>query len=164
LLNPPLPSYTSHLGEFTYLRGTKPAAIANVVGSGQFPNIHGSVRFYQTQYGTLVTTEIFGLPCTGDRDVFGLYINDMAGCFDNRLNGVGGNVRYNPDNSPVGTRQGELAPLYCNGGYAYGEQLSSRFRLGDIVGHSVVIADAPDEYSGGGRRNYNLACGIIGRA
>ncbi len=39
-----------------------PHASAKMNGSGEYPNIHGTVRFYQTRNGVLVAAEIGGLP------------------------------------------------------------------------------------------------------
>ena len=40
--------------------------MAEVYGSEKYPMIHGTVSFYQVMAGTIVVTEIFGLPSEED--------------------------------------------------------------------------------------------------
>ena len=44
----------------------RPDAIAEIIGSSEYPDITGTAEFYQTQMGTLVVTEVSGLPESDD--------------------------------------------------------------------------------------------------
>lgn len=43
----------------------KPDAAAEIKGSENYPKIVGKVCFYQTEWGVLVKTEVWGLPKSG---------------------------------------------------------------------------------------------------
>ena len=63
-----------------------PQAAAIVTGSEKYPDIHGSVRFYNMKNGTLVYSDVNGLPYAGNRcsqEIFGFHIHGGDSCTGN---------------------------------------------------------------------------------
>lgn len=61
-------------------------AMAKVQGSESYPEINGSVLFYQTDYGVIVAAQIYGLPVSKEKchnPVFGFHIHEGEKCEGN---------------------------------------------------------------------------------
>lgn len=146
----------------------RPDAWANVNGSESYPEIRGNVRFYQTPYGTLVATEFSGLPLPRggcDSPIFGFHIHEGGSC-----GGMGelfGNTgdHYNPYFCPHPYHAGDLSPLFGAGGYAFSAFLTDRFAVDEIIGKTVVLHIAPDDFMSqpSGNSRSKIACGEIMR-
>lgn len=147
-----------------------PTAVATVKGSGKYPNIEGTVRFYQTAGGVVVLSEIFGLPRSNDAcresPVFGFHIHEGASCTgnnDDSFADVG--MHYNPDGCPHPYHAGDMPPLFGVGGMAFSAFLTDRFSVDEIVGRTVIIHGSPDDFTTqpSGNSGEKIACGRIVR-
>ena len=153
--------------DFASFFDREPRAVAVVRGSNQYPNIRGNIWFYETNMGVLVVSDIAGLPIQntqGYSPIFALHIHEGNSCtgsvndpFANVLN------HYNPDNHPHPYHAGDLPPLFGVGGYAFSVVLSDRFNINDVIGRTIVIHSAPDDFTSqpAGNSGIKIACGVI---
>lgn len=160
----PISNYLSYFASFAT---QTPQAYAIVKGSYAYPNIYGEVRFFQTLYGTLVSAEFFGLPagsspCTSP--VFGFHIHSGTQCtgtftdpFSDAL------AHYNPNSCAHPHHAGDLPPLFGNNGYAFSMFLTNRFSVSEIIGRTVILHSAPDDFTSqpAGNSGAKIACGTI---
>lgn len=138
-----------------------PTARALLRGGGASPDLRGEVLFYPYQGGTLLLTRVFALPRDG---FFGFHIHTLGDCCD------GGDIpfhcagdHYNPHAAAHPDHAGDLPVLLSSRGRALAVCYTGRFRPEEVVGRSVVLHAAPDDYrtqpsgDSGGR----IACGTI---
>lgn len=151
------------------LRG-RPQALARVSGNRSHPEIRGTVRFYQTTYGTVVAAEVKALPnpkgmCQSP--IFAFHIHGGSSCTGNRDDAfANAGMHYNPDNCPHPYHAGDLPPLFGAGGYAFSAFLTDRFTVDEIIGKTVIIHASPDDFTTqpSGNAGVKIACGEISRA
>ena len=142
-------------------------ACAYVEGSREYPNISGSVRFYQTSKGVLIAAELHGLPDkdTPDRSgVFGFHIHSGKCCTGTAADPFADTkMHYNPRNLDHPYHAGDLPPLFSNCGYAMSIFLTDRFSLAEVVGRTVIIHSKPDDFTTqpSGASGEKIACGRI---
>ena len=142
-------------------------AQARVRGSQAYPRIRGRVDFYQTDLGVLVAAEVDGLPIgTGacSNPVFGFHIHEGSKCLGNAEDPfaeVG--MHYNPGNCPHPYHAGDLPPLFGNDGYAVLICLTNRFTVEEIIGKTIIVHSAPDDFTTqpSGNAGDKIACGEI---
>lgn len=152
---------------FQALLGRRPQAWAIVQGGNGHPAIRGFLRFYQTAFGVLVVTEMMGLPHTDDpciAPVYALHIHEGEACSGtptDHFSDVG--MHYNPDGCPHPYHAGDLPPLFSAGGYAYSVCLTDRFTTDEIMGRTVILHAAPDDFTTqpSGNPGKKIACGVI---
>ncbi len=150
-----------------------PDAIAEVAGSSDYPGIRGKVRFYQTDKGVLVSAEIYGLPTAKSavppncqNDIFAFHIHSGSSCTGNANDPFANAMtHYNPENCPHPYHAGDLPPLFGNNGYAWMKVLTDRFTVSDILGKTILIHSAPDDFTTqpAGNSGTKIACGVIRR-
>ena len=144
-----------------------PHASAKMHGSGEYPNIHGIVRFYQTRNGVLIAAEIGGLPHSHSicqRPVFGFHIHEGSQCEGDMHDPFSGAMaHYNPADCEHPFHAGDLPPLFGNHGYAFSVFLTDRYLLSAIIGKTVIIHGNPDDFTTqpSGNAGEKLACGTI---
>lgn len=152
------------------LRGRAQAA-AVVTGSEDYPQITGTVRFYQTAQGVIVFAEIYGLPHDSlschDR-VFGFHIhagNHCGSAHDSHDSFAGAMSHYDPDNCAHPYHAGDLPPLFGTGAFALSVFLTGRFTVDEVIGKTVIIHDQPDDFTTqpSGNSGTRIACGVIRR-
>lgn len=144
-------------------------AYADVKGSQKYNTITGRVYFRQTNMGVLVTAEIYGLPeqensCNGNDGVFAFHIHEGESCSGNESDPFAdAKTHYNPKNCPHPYHSGDLPPLFSNGGYAYMQVLTNRFRVAEITGRVVIIHSGTDDFTTqpSGNSGEKIACGKI---
>lgn len=147
-----------------------PDATAKIVGSSDHPSIRGKVRFYQTDKGVLVSAEIGGLPVSlenSGNDIFAFHIHDGNSCTGNAADPfTNALTHYNPDNQPHPYHAGDLPPLFGNNGYAWMKVLTDRFTVDDVLGKTILIHSAPDDFTTqpAGNPGAKIACGLIRKA
>lgn len=152
----------------------RPDAVAFLRGDSAHPALHGSVRFDQTPRGVLVAAEIFGLPTSmGEAPdevcqspVFGFHIHDGGACAPTEGDPFGmAGSHYNPQNCPHPHHAGDLPPLFGANGCAFTVFLSGRFTVDEIIGRTVIIHSAPDDFTTqpAGNAGSKIACGVITR-
>jgi len=137
-----------------------PSAIAIIRGSAAYPKLRGQVLFHQRQHCVLVEATVRGLPTT-ETGFFGLHIHTGNSCagddFADTLS------HYNPTETPHPSHAGDLPPLMSCHSDAYLAVKTSRFRISDILGRTVVIHNMPDDFTSqpAGNAGTKIACGVI---
>lgn len=153
----------SFLQTLTYER---PEAAAWVSGNAGNSQLSGLVKFYRTSYGgILIEAEIFGLPNVSDpgsSNFYAMHIHEFGDCSDN-FQKTGNH--YNPAGKPHPEHAGDLLPLLGNQGYAWSAFYDKRFTIEEIIGKSVIIHSAPDDFTTqpSGNSGIKIGCGIIRR-
>lgn len=176
MYNNPAPRNT--FPNFTALLRTRPQARAQIRGSDAYPEIRGTVRFYNTQYGTLVAAEIMGLPTSSapcESPFFAFHIHEGSNCGNsNCRNGIcprdsdpfaDVRMHYNPYDCPHPYHAGDLPPLLGANGRAFSVFLTNRFTVSEILGRTVIIHSSPDDFmtQPSGNAGTKIACGVIVR-
>lgn len=147
----------------------RPKAVAVIKGSSSYPDIKGTVYFYQTPEGVLITASISGLPqdsgeCSSR--VFGFHIHGGDSCtgteqspFENT------GSHYDKLKCDHPHHSGDMPPLFGNNGSAYLSFLTNRIYVADIIGKTVVIHSQPDDFVSqpAGNSGTKIACGKIVR-
>ena len=152
---------------FTEILSGRPHALAQIQGSADYPDLCGTVRFFRTNFGTLVETEVRGLPDPGkacQNPVFGFHIHDGTSCTGDETDPFAdAGMHYNPGNCPHPAHAGDLPPLFGNSGAAYSVFLTRRFTVSEILGRTVVIHASPDDFTTqpAGNSGRKIACGVI---
>ena len=144
-----------------------PTAVAMVEGGELYPDISGTVRFYDTAYGTVVFAEIMGLPMGDektDSPIFGFHIHSGCSCAEGTgepFPNTGGH--YDPYDRPHPYHSGDMPPLIGVGGLAFSAFLTDRFTADEVLGRTVVIHDSPDDFTSqpSGNAGLKIACGEI---
>ena len=142
----------------------RPRAVAELRGSDLYPNLIGSVYFYDVSNGgILIESEVFGLPEAGSLKTpafFGINIHETGDCSDHFSN-TGGH--YNPNRSPHPHHAGDFPPLRANDGYAWLAFYDNGLELYDIVGRAVVVHKDADDFTSqpSGNAGEMIACGEI---
>ena len=154
---------------FAILRGRAQAA-ASITGSDSYPDLSGTVRFYQTKEGVVVCTEISGLPYSNDscrRRIFGFHIHTGTDCGGNMADPFSDAMsHYNPHGCDHPYHAGDLPPLFETSGLALSAFLTDRFTVGEVIGRTVIIHDQPDDFTTqpSGNSGTKIACGVIRRS
>ena len=155
------------LRAFAYRLCRRPDACACIKGSPEHPRITGSVRFYQTAQGVLTAAEIHGLPDTDTptrSGVFGFHIHGGCSCTGTAADPFAdAEAHYNPHDLAHPYHSGDLPPLFSNCGSALSIFLTNRFSLAEVMGRTVIIHSAPDDFTTqpSGNSGEKIACGRI---
>lgn len=139
-----------------------PNAVARLSGGKDYPMLRGTVKFFQRCDGVLVEAEVYGLPRT-ETGVFAFHIHEGGSCSGEGFLHTGGH--FNPGNTQHPRHAGDLPPLWEDFGKAYIMFLTGRFRVGEIIGKTVIIHGEPDDFHSqpSGNAGMKIACGIIRR-
>ena len=144
-----------------------PQARAWIAGSPAQPNVVGEARFYQTPLGVLVQIEASGLPTPRKRcesPVFALHIHEGGACRGNAEDAFAdAGTHYNPYACPHPHHAGDLPPLFGANGRALLITLTDRFTLREIIGKTIIIHSAPDDFTTqpAGNAGAKIVCGVI---
>lgn len=138
----------------------RPAAIAHMAGNG----ISGTVSFYHFKGNVLVVADICGLPRSSEPcspGVFGFHIHSGQACTGVDFADTRGHLDLL--DCPHPSHTGDLPPLFSCNGAAFMAVQTGRFRLSDIIGHTVVIHSQPDDFhtQPSGNSGTKIACGVI---
>lgn len=145
----------------------KPNAKAIIKGSKEFPQIIGTVNFYQTGAGVLLTAEVIGLPNKDNaciRGVYGFHIHEGGSCSGTAEDPFADTkMHYNPKNCSHPNHAGDLPPLFENEGRAFMAVLTDRFTVQEIIGKTIIIHSSPDDFKTqpSGDSSKKIACGEI---
>ncbi len=157
----------SYDASYSDLLAQRPQAIAKIQGDAAHPTVSGMTRFYQTARGVLVVTEMMGLPKDNGRcnsSVFGFHIHDGSSCTGNTndpFKNTGSH--FNPHACPHPYHAGDLPPIFGANGMAFSAVLIDRFTVNEILGKTIVLHDAPDDFKTqpAGNSGTKIACGVI---
>ena len=138
----------------------KPQAIAVINGKNITSDVRGIIKFYQKTNCVLVVADINGLPRT-DANFFGFHIHEGDNC--DGIDFSGSKSHFNPYGAPHPKHAGDMPPLMLCGNMAHLSFITDRFKVADIIGHTVVIHDMPDDFTSqpAGNSGRKIACGII---
>ncbi len=159
--------YFGRQERFASILMRKPHAEAIVRGNGDYEDIFGIVKFYQTNCGVLVSAEVTGLPFVPlvcDHFVFGFHLHEGRECMGNEEDVfAGAMMHYNPEKCPHPRHAGDFPPLFGNQDYAYLVFLTDRFGVEEIVGRTVIIHASPDDFrtQPSGSSGEKMACGVV---
>lgn len=140
-----------------------PQAIALVYGNRKYPDLKGTVRFYQTPYeGILIAAEFYHLPSenTDSPSFYGFHIHENGDCSDDFAN-TGGH--YNPLNQPHPEHAGDMPPLFSCNGYSFMTFYAEQLTISQVIGKSVIVHEKPDDFTTqpSGNAGNKIACGVI---
>ena len=118
--------------------------------------------------------EVWGLPAQEENPsgIFGFHIHSGRSCAGTSEQDACGKApaefpsadgHLNPEEKPHPRHMGDLPPLFAKSGYAWTAFLTSRFTIRDILGHTVIIHAAPDDFTTqpSGNAGEMIACGVI---
>ena len=137
----------------------RPDAVALILGGSDFQDLWGEVRFYQKTKGVWVVAHIYGLP--KNAGFLGFHIHHGSHCAGADFAEADGH--FDPEGVKHPDHAGDLPPLLSYGGEAYQAVLTGRFRVADVLGHTVVIHQNPDDFHSqpAGNAGRRIACGEI---
>lgn len=147
-----------------YITNHTPLAKAYVKGNKNFPNIDGTVEFFETNFGVFVLSEIKNLPTNlNNSGFFAMHIHNGDNCEQDANGNFQESSHYNPTNEPHPLHAGDLPSLLSNDGFAYSLVLTNRFKVKDIIGKTVMIHANPDDFrtDPNGNSGTKVACGKI---
>lgn len=142
----------------------RPRAAAEIKGSTMYPDLRGTVFFYEVPNGgILIEAELFGLPNTeilATPVFYGFHIHENGDC-SNQFANTGGH--YNPKNNPHPHHAGDMPPLISKDGYAWLAFYNDEWELYEIIGKSVVIHKDADDFvtQPSGNAGEMIGCGVI---
>lgn len=152
---------------FPAVLNKRPHAVAEILGSGEYPSIRGSARFYQTTLGVLTVLDVTGLPAPKEpckSPVFALHIHNGASCTGNMEDPFADTMaHYNPEDCLHPYHAGDLPPLFGCDGRAFQASLSDRFTVPEVLGRTIIIHANPDDFTTqpSGASGKKIACGEI---
>ncbi len=144
-----------------------PLAFAKIKGSSAYPTIDGMVRFYKTQRGVIVSIQIQGLPSSEDpckKPIFAVHIHSGNSCTGNETDPFANAMtHYNPNSCPHPYHSGDMPPIFGANGLGFLTFLTDRFSVNEIIGKTIVIHSAPDDFTTqpAGNSGKKIACGVI---
>ena len=140
-----------------------PKAVARIQGGKEYSHLGGVVKFFQRNDGVIVEVEISGLPKT-ETGFFAFHIHEGGRCDGEGFPGTGSH--FNPGKTHHPNHAGDLPPLLGDHGKAYMKVFTDRFHVGEIIGRTVIIHSAPDDFrtQPSGNAGTKIACGLIQKA
>ena len=145
------------------------SAYAKIEGDISHRELNGLAAFFTLDNGVLVVTEVRGLPTfetQSERGIFAMNIHGGGSCtgpsddpFKDAL------MHYNPSDCRHPNHAGDLPPLFSNDGFAFSAVYTERFTVSEIIGRTVVIHAAPDDFmtDPSGNSGARIGCGVIWR-
>ena len=132
-------------------------AMAVLKGEGK---LRGTVKFYSIPGGSLLAAEVTGLP-KNESGFFSLHIHEGTACTGEGFSDTRGH--YDPEGKPHPLHPGDLPPLLNMDGRAFLAVETDRFFVADVVGRTVVVHGAADDFrtQPSGDPGEKIACGVI---
>ena len=146
----------------------RPFATAKLAGAPQHPDIRGTVDFFATPTGVVVSAEVSGLPYDSEKkcrsQIYGFHIHNAGRCTgtaEQPFEDAG--AHFDKNGCPHPAHSGDLPPLFGNRGYAWCAFLTDRISPEDVMGRSVIIHSDADDFTTdpSGNSGARIACGII---
>ncbi len=144
-----------------------PYAFAKIKGNKDYPLINGVIYFYKVQAGVLVSIQLNGLPVSNEickNPIFAVHIHSGGSCTGNNTDPFADAMtHYNPDDCAHPYHAGDLLPVFGANGIGFSAFLTNRFSPGEIIGKTVIIHSAPDDFTTqpSGNSGMKIACGVI---
>lgn len=145
----------------------RPYAFAKINGSSAYPNINGIAYFYKVQEGVIVSIQLKGLPVSDDickKPIFAVHIHSGGSCTGNSTDPFSDAMtHYNPNNCNHPYHAGDLPPIFGTNGLGFSAFLTNRFSPEEIIGKTIIIHSAPDDFTTqpSGNSGTKIACGVI---
>jgi len=145
----------------------RPDAFATIKGSNEFPHLNGIVYFYKAREGVLISIQIKGLPISDDickKPIFAVHIHSGGSCTGNNTDPFADAMtHYNPDHCEHPYHAGDLPPIFGVNGVGFSACLTNRFSAEEIIGKTVIIHSAPDDFTTqpSGNSGMKIGCGVI---
>lgn len=145
----------------------RPYAFARIKGSSDYPNINGIVYFYKVQAGVLISIQLKGLPVSDSicqKPIFAVHIHSGSSCTGNSTDPFADAMtHYNPNNCNHPYHAGDLPPVFGANGLGFSAFLTNRFTAEEIIGKTLIIHSAPDDFTTqpSGNSGVKIACGVI---
>ncbi|MBE7048378.1 MAG: superoxide dismutase family protein [Ruminococcaceae bacterium] len=145
----------------------KPYAFARIKGSNDYPHIDGIVFFYKIREGVLVSFQLNGLPVSDDickKPIFAVHIHNGGSCTGNNTDPFAdAMMHYNPNDCAHPYHAGDLPPIFSVDGLGFSVFLINRFSAENIIGKTIIIHSAPDDFTTqpSGNSGTKIACGVI---
>lgn len=145
----------------------QPEAAAEIRGREGNPGLRGKVSFYDTGSGILAVSEFRGLQKPNQQwQVLGLHIHEGDSCTGTAADpfaDAGGH--YNPGRAEHPFHAGDLPPVFVNGDWGWGAVMTTRFRITDIIGKTVILHGMPDDFhtQPSGNSGEKIGCGLVRR-
>ncbi len=158
---------SNQLFHFPPLLGKRPQAEAFMKGDAKHPFLRGIVQFRKTPRGILIISKFTGLPTPEDvcmSPVFGFHIHSGTSCSGTESDPFSDALtHYNPGNCPHPYHAGDLPPIFSCRGFGFSAVLTDRFTLQEVIGKTVILHSAPDDFTTqpSGNSGQKIACGII---
>lgn len=148
------------------IRDRSPSAYAKISGSNEHKNLNGTVNFYVTPIGVVVSAEINGLPhgAGSGPQIFGFHIHEGYSCTGTETDPFSAaGAHFSKVQAKHPFHSGDLPPLFGNNGYAWYAVLTDRFSISDIIGRTVIVHANPDDFSTqpSGNSGKRIGCGVI---
>lgn len=133
------------------------AAMAILKGEGE---LRGTVKFYRVPCATLVAAEVTGLPGS-ESGFYGLHIHEGKECTGKDYSDSLGHFDTSGQMHP--RHSGDLPPLLDAGGRGFLAVETDRFLVEEVVGHTVVLHEAADDFTSqpAGNAGRKIACGVV---
>lgn len=155
--------------EYNYLGGVKmfsflnakPEVYAKIKGNSDYPDLKGTVYFYEVHNGTVVVANIENMP----NDKFhGFHIHEgehCSGTIKEPFQDADGH--YNPTSTTHPNHVGDMPPILSSDGIAFSAFYTNRFYPEDVVRKTVIIHEMPDDFKTqpSGEAGAMIACGEI---
>ncbi len=144
-----------------------PYAFAKINGSKEYPSISGIAYFYKVQAGILISIQLKGLPVSDDicqKPIFAVHIHSGGSCTGNSTDPFADAMtHYNPNNCVHPYHAGDLPPIFGANGLGFSAFLTNRFSAKEIIGKTLIIHSAPDDFTTqpSGNSGIKIACGVI---
>lgn len=144
-----------------------PDACAQIAGSPDYPDIFGSVLFFQTSEGTIILTQLVGLPCTKDpcsSRFLGFHIHEGTECSGNSEDPfANAGSHLNPYHCEHPNHMGDLPPILVNDGIAWSVFFTCHIKVCDILNRTLIVHSMPDDFTSqpSGNSGKKIACGTI---
>lgn len=159
------------LNSLAQILRSRPWAWAHIRGDESHPQLSGLARFYPTAVGTLVAITVRGLPEVQQQKspncqspVYALHIHGGGACSGNDSDPFAdAGTHYNPYGCPHPYHAGDLPPLFSADGNAISVFLTDRFTTDDVLGKTIILHAAPDDFTTqpAGNAGAKIGCGVI---
>ncbi len=145
----------------------RPYAYAKIKGSNEYPAIEGIALFYKVTAGVIISLQLKGLPASQNnckKQIFAVHIHSGGSCTGNNTDPFSDALtHYNPDGCVHPYHAGDMPPIFGANGLGFSAFLTNRFSADEIIGKTVIIHSAPDDFTTqpAGNSGKKIACGII---